>query len=190
MTDALQQLLRPIRRRLDNVVARAVVRLVTDTTRLQGVQLAVLDGETHEGCERVQQYGFTSVPHVGAEAVVLFVGGFRDHPLVIAVDDRRSRKKDLQPGEAALYTDEGDAVHLRRGRIIAVTAGTKLLVTTPLVDCSQDVNAAGVYQVAGTQVVSSRGAAVANAIGTSAAEVAGVLNTLLARVRAHGLIAS
>lgn len=43
------------------------------------------------------------------------------------------------------------------------------------------------YQVDGTKVIGARGAAVANATGVG--DVVAQLNTLLARIRAHGLIA-
>ncbi|WP_431477838.1 phage baseplate assembly protein domain-containing protein [Massilia eburnea] len=58
--------------------------------------------------------GFTSVPKPGAEGVVVFVGGNRDHGLVIAVEDRRFRLKGLASGEVAIYDDQGQKVHLTR----------------------------------------------------------------------------
>lgn len=118
MIDLLQRLLRPLRTQLSNMVARAVVRLADDAKKMQVLQVVILDGETREGVERFQPYGLTSVPLDGAEAVVLAVGGRRDHLLAVVVDDRRHRKKDLAAGEVALYTDEGASVHLKRGRIV------------------------------------------------------------------------
>jgi phage baseplate assembly protein V len=137
MITALTRLLQPIRTRLDNMVARAVVQLVNDGTKLQVVQLSILDGETREGCERFQSYGLTSVPLDGAEAVVLFAGGRRDHGLVIAVDDRRYRLKGMQGGEVALYTDEGDRIHFKRGGTIEVKAATKVIVDAPMTELAQ-----------------------------------------------------
>ena len=54
-----------------------------------------------------------------------------------------------------------------------------------------NVNTSGVYSVDGTQVVSNQGAAVADASGgaTIDAEARAAINALLARCRAHGLIA-
>lgn len=146
----VEALLRPIRNRLANMLGRALVRLVDDAQGLQVQQLDLLDTETRSGCERFQAYGFTSHPHPGAEAVVLFVGGRRDHGLVIAVDDRRYRLTGLAPGEAALYTDEGDYVHLQRGRIVEVKAGTKVRVDAPLAEFTGNVTIAGDLQVEGT----------------------------------------
>ncbi len=121
---AMNKMLAPLRNRVANMVARAIVQLVNDGAKIQLVQLGVLDGETREACERFQEYGFTSVPLAGAEAVVLFVGGRRDHGLVVAVDDRRSRPTGLAAGEVALYTDEGDGITLKRGQFIEVGNGT------------------------------------------------------------------
>lgn len=202
MIREINALLAPIRRRLDNLVARSVVSRVDDSKKLQLLQLAVLDGETREGCERVQQYGFTSVPLPGdgagaPEAVVVFVGGFRDHPLVVAVDDRRWRKKDLQPGESALYSDEGDYVALTRGRIAELLAGTKFRAVTPLVECTGAVDAVGaintadVFKVDGTQVVGPQQSAVAAPVGgaTQDTEARTAINAIRAALSAHGLTA-
>jgi phage baseplate assembly protein V len=181
MRDPVNVLLDPLRRRLANLVARAVVQLVTDSSTLQHLQLAVLTDETRDGCERFQQYGFTSVPVApnaagAAEAVVLWVGGLRDHPLIVAVDDRRFRKTNLAAGEAALYNHQGVYVLLKTGQVVEVNAPIDL------------VDGAGL-KVDGTQVVGEQGAAVADSTAT-AASVSAQLNALLARLRAHGLIAS
>lgn len=134
MRRGLNKVFDPIRRRIRGIVSRAVVSLVNDSLKLQGLQLKVLAGETLDNVERFQQYGFTSHPLAGAEAILLCLGGHRDHPVVISVDDRRYRKKDLAPGESAMHTHEGDYIHMKNGRIIEVLAGTKLKATAPEVE--------------------------------------------------------
>jgi hypothetical protein len=56
-----------------------------------------------------------------------------------------------------------------------------------IIDVTGNINVTGVYKVDDVQVVGSQGAAVADA--TDAASVILRLNELLARCRAHGLIA-
>jgi len=116
----LQKLIQPLRNRVMLMVARGVLRLCNDSGGLQHAQVSLLEGELRDKVERVQDYGFTSVPLPGAEAVTLFVGGNRDHGLIIKVDDRRYRLTGLKGGEVALYTDEGDSIHLQRQNIIRV----------------------------------------------------------------------
>ena len=125
-----QRLLGPIWRRIRLLVSRGVLKLVDDSLKLQGVQLGLLGGQP-AWAERFQEYGYTSHPHPGAEAIVAAVGGARSHLAAIAVDDRRYRVTNLQPGEVCLYTDEGDEIRMKRGRIISVIAGSKLDVTAP-----------------------------------------------------------
>lgn len=144
----LQKLLAPIRRRIALLVSRAVVNLVDDSLKLQGLQVTLLADETMDGVERFQQYGFTAHPHSGAEAIALSVGGHRSHTVVIAVDDRRYRVKSLEAGEVAIYTDEGDRIHLRRGNLIEVetstlrvNAATKVELNTPLVTTTGEIRA-------------------------------------------------
>ncbi|NDV21013.1 phage baseplate assembly protein V [Pseudodesulfovibrio sp. JC047] len=129
---AVEKMLRPIRRRLALMVSRAVLVMIDDDTTLQELQTRILGEELLDSLERFQQYGFTSVPHPGAEAITLSVGGHRSHTVVINVDDRRYRLKGMKGGEVALYTDEGDYIHFQRGRIVKMKAGTEALFDTPL----------------------------------------------------------
>jgi len=124
MLRAVEKIMAPALRRVALMVGRAVLELVDDGKPLQAVQLSLLADEVRSNVERIQQYGFTSHPHPGAEGVALAVGGSRDHLVVVAVDDRRYRLRGLAQGEVAIYTDEGDQVVIRRGGVIEVTAST------------------------------------------------------------------
>ena len=88
------------------------------------------DAETFADREYFQHYGFTSRPLSGAEAIIIREG---NHIVMIASDDRRYRIA-LEAGEVALYTDEGDKVHLKRGGNIEIVAGTKIKATSPEVE--------------------------------------------------------
>jgi phage baseplate assembly protein V len=131
-------------------VARAVVSLVNDDSRMQALQINLLKREIREDVERFQEYGFTSKPHPGAEAVVVFVGGNRDHGLCIAVDDRRYRVKPLADGEVAVYSDEGDRIHFKRNRVIEVTTHTFRVHAETLIELNAprvEVNASDEFAI-------------------------------------------
>lgn len=123
-----QRLLGPIWRRIRLIISRGVLKLVDDSLKLQGVQLGLL-GDEPAWAERFQEYGFTSHPLKGAEAVVGAVGGARSHLVALTIDDRRYRVKNLKPGEVCLYDDEGDTIHFKRGRIVDITAGSEVNIT-------------------------------------------------------------
>ena len=115
--------------RLRGMVGRAVVNLVNDAAKLQGVQITMLADQTADDVERFQQYGLTSVPLAGAEGIALAVGGSTAHTVVIAVDDRRYRLRGLADGEVALYDDMGHRVHLTRSGIVIDGAGHAVTMT-------------------------------------------------------------
>lgn len=115
----VRAMLRPLANRLAMLAARAVVRLVSDTSGRQRLQLEILKGELRDGVERAQDYGFTSHPHTGADAILIALGGAREQAVVLAVDDRRYRLQ-LQPGEVALYDDLGNCVKLLRTKVHVV----------------------------------------------------------------------
>jgi phage baseplate assembly protein V len=109
------------------VIGRAVLAAIKDGGNRQFAQFEALKNEIKDDVERMQQYGMTSVPHPGAQVLFVCLNGNRDHPVIVSVDDPRYRKKDMQPGEVALYTDEGDYILLKRGRTIEVMT-TNLVV--------------------------------------------------------------
>ena len=133
IAEAPRQILREFKRRIMGMVGRAVLQAVDDGKRMQSVQVVALRGQVIDDAERFQDYGFTSNPHPGAEAVLLAVGGVRQHPIVVKIDDRRYRVVDLEEGEVCLYTDEDEdgAPHravLERGRKIRLSAGRSYIL--------------------------------------------------------------
>lgn len=68
------RILEGIGRRLRLLVDRAVVRIVTDSLGRQNLQIQSLADSTNDDVERFQNYGLTSVPPVGSEALILAVG--------------------------------------------------------------------------------------------------------------------
>jgi|GEM_PF-595763 len=116
--DDLKRHLRPLKNRVSLMIYRAVVRVVNDAGKLQLHQVDGFADETLDGLERFGSYGLAAHPHPGAEAIVASVASTRSHGVVIAVEDRRYRLKNLQAGEVALYDDLGQVVHLTRDGIV------------------------------------------------------------------------
>ena len=65
------------------------------------------------------------------------------YAIVIATEDRRYRIRNLENGEVAIYTDQGDKIVLKRGGTIAVTASTKVEITSPSVTMSGNLTVDG-----------------------------------------------
>ena len=107
--------------RIRAMIGRAIVGTVDDATTLQSLQVELLDGEVQDAAERFQDYGFVSVPHAEAEAVMAAAGGLRSHALVLVVADRRYRLTGLAAGEVAMHDDQGQKVHLTRDGIVIET---------------------------------------------------------------------
>ena len=148
MFKTIKKMTQPLADRAALSIARAILRVVDDSLPIQAVQADLLSGETRDRVERMQEYGFTSVPLPGCRGIALFVEGDRSHGAVIATEDNRYRKKGLDAGEVAIYTDEGDSIYLKRGRIIQITAANGVVVNAPTVTvASGDVIASGISLV-------------------------------------------
>lgn len=110
-----------------------------------------LQDEPLRSAELMQHYGFTSTPPDGFMFVAVPVGGKTAHSVMVATEHGTYRMKSLKTGEVAIYTDEGDSIVLKRGRLIEVTtqtlrintqvmevnASSKIDLNTPMVTCSQ-----------------------------------------------------
>ncbi|MDD9911663.1 MAG: phage baseplate assembly protein V [Alphaproteobacteria bacterium] len=156
MNRAFYKLLLPLKNRISNMLRRFVLENANDGTKMQSVKVKGRADEILENCERFQNYGLTSVPHAGAEAIALSLSGNQSHTVVIAVDDRRYRLKGLAKGEVALYTDEGDTIHLKRGNAmdintgtLTINASTKVQINSPLVETSDKIKAGNDIQAIG-----------------------------------------
>lgn len=102
-------------------------------------------GETFTKREFWQHYGFTSRPLDRSEAIILKDGNVVN---VIASDDRRYRLA-IEEGEVALYSDEGDKVHFKRGKEIEINSGGKVVVDAPQIDLTGETTINGNLHVVG-----------------------------------------
>jgi phage baseplate assembly protein V len=109
---------------LTRLLARGTVVLANSASKLQSLQMRLTAGEVNDDLEHFEPYGFTSNPLAGAEGIVTFLGGDRSHAIALVVADRRYRLQSLASGEVAIYTDEGDKIHFKRGRIIDIETAT------------------------------------------------------------------
>lgn len=130
---------------------RGVLSLVKAAGAVQLVQGDGVSPSEMQDTELFQHYGYTSNPPQGTMAIVVPIGGKTSHGIVIATEHGSYRLKNLESGEVALYTDEGDSIILKRGRLIEATthtfrlntqvmevnASSKIDFNTPMVTCSE-----------------------------------------------------
>lgn len=111
------------------------IRTVIKAVRTGKIQLIDVKGRDEDFTDKelFQQYGLASSPLPESEGILLFIGGV-DNAIVIATEDRRYRIA-LEEGEAAIYTDEGDKIHLKRNKEIHIKSGDKVKIeATTIVD--------------------------------------------------------
>lgn len=127
MLKKIEKIIEPLKRRILLMIGRCIVTAVNDDDAIQSLQIKTIGGVVLDNVERFQDYGYTSVPHIGAEGFVSFVGGNTAHGLVNKADDRRYRPTGLKPGEVAIYDDLGKTIILKRNGDIEVNAPRLLL---------------------------------------------------------------
>jgi phage baseplate assembly protein V len=176
----IKRCLKPVQIKIAMLIGRCVLLATNDTKGIQTIKAQVMAGEVMEDVERFQNYGMTSHVPSNSEGVILFPLGNREHGICVALDNRNVRLKQLEQGEVALYTDEGDTIILKRGNKIeinggeevsvntktakvnatlkaevttadaVVTASTKADITAPIINLTGIVNVIGALNVGGT----------------------------------------
>jgi len=135
--------------------------------------------------------GDNACPDVGDQCVVLGIGDNYGMNYVFPYDLDNAPL--IEEGEKILYGAKGNKVYFKNDGsiIIEATNEKNIIVTTPQVDFSKDINLAGVLKIDNIKVVGNQGAAVADPTGGSVidAEARTAIIALKARLQAHGLIA-
>lgn len=114
---------------------RVTIEKINDDPKLQELDVNGLNEETKTKMERVQEWGYSSVPLSPSEdqgsgqsggqggqskakkyamAIVGYFAGSRSHGVVLGVDDRRHRPLSLKEGESAQYDHQAQKVHITR----------------------------------------------------------------------------
>jgi phage baseplate assembly protein V len=129
----VRKVVEPIKRSVQLMIGRAILATVSDSKGIQEVKLTILAGEVKE-MERFQNYGFSSNPLPGAEALSVFVSGDREHGICLAIDDRRYRLKSLPNGAVGLYDAIGSTIILKNDGEVEIKGTTKTIVDSPAIE--------------------------------------------------------
>lgn len=133
-----------VMRRLQLLVGLGRIRIGHDSDLVQLQQVQFNDRETQDEVPRIAEYGFASMPLPGCQALVLFIGGERSNGAIVATNDERNRMKNLQPGEVAIYDDQGQSVYISRAGIVINGGGKQVTITgTPKVRMETSLEVTG-----------------------------------------------
>ena len=130
-------------RRVLGMVSWGRVTTGNDSGSVQSLQVQHNNNEVGDNRPRLAEFGFTSMPPDGSDAVVLFLGGDRSNGIVIATGNQATRMQGLASGESALYDAIGKHIYLNAGYIEINAAGQPVNVinaSTVNVTCSGAVN--------------------------------------------------
>ncbi|WP_257803282.1 phage baseplate assembly protein V [Burkholderia glumae] len=114
--------------RIRNLFGRGRITLVDDSGPVQIVQLRMNGLEVPAGRFRVPEFGFSSNPPIGSDAIAGHVAGDRSAGVVVGTNHQQSRPRGLSPGESILYSQDGKSVYLKNGAIVVEAKGQDVVV--------------------------------------------------------------
>jgi phage baseplate assembly protein V len=123
-----------IYRRVLLAVGRGKVTTGNDTGSVQKLQAGLSPLEVRDGTPRLAEFGFTSYPPDGSDAVALFVGGDRSEGVIVATGHQQSRPTGLSQGESMMYSQDGKQVYMTASGGIVVNANGQNVVVNDAAD--------------------------------------------------------
>lgn len=155
----MQHILSRLSRRILNFVAVGTIKTVVDSGTSQACQVSINDFETIDSMPRPVQFGFTSNPPIGTQALLLFAGGDRSNGVIIGTNNLSDRMKNCDSGGAAMYSADGRYVYISSSGItinagglpvtvsdaseLDVTATNSVTITSPTVKISGNLLVGG-----------------------------------------------
>lgn len=152
-------------RRLRVLMTFARTLRVDDSGALQLLTVEGLRGELRDDVPRISEWGLTSNPPLSSQAVVLALGADRGQLVVIGVEDRATRRKNLPVGAVELYSAHGTArIRIDAAGAITIDGSSLNGTTGPL---TLNVTGAVAITASSTVTVNATGAATVNAASVS-----------------------
>jgi phage baseplate assembly protein V len=141
----MDEIRREIRRHL--VQARSAFRAVSTglkiATRIQRAEADGLANEKLQDVELFQHFGFSSAPPDGTQLIVVPLGGRTSASVIVASEHGAYRFKLGANGEAAMYNQWGDVVHMRQDRKIHMVAAVEVLIDAPVLQVNGEIRSTG-----------------------------------------------
>ncbi|MGI4849550.1 MAG: phage baseplate assembly protein V [Janthinobacterium lividum] len=137
--------LETLARRVLNAIGCGRVTTGNDSGNVQLLQVQLSASELKDDIPRLAEFGFTSMPPVGSDVLVVFMGRDRSNGAIVATNHQASRMKNLKSGEVAIFDDQGQSIYLTRSGIVIDGGGMPISIAN-----SPTVSIAGDLEVAGT----------------------------------------
>lgn len=143
----MRQALEALGARVRMLVGRGRITTGSDTGGVQQQQVQLADIETGDNRPRVAEFGFTSMPPQGSDAVVVFLAGDRSAGVIIGTNHQASRPRNLKPGETMVFSLDGKCVYLSdagiridaKGQSVDVVNASIVTVDATLLRCTGDI---------------------------------------------------
>lgn len=105
-------------RRILNVFAPGTITAVDDTGPVLRAQVTIGYLETVDDVPVLQQFGFASVPPLGSDVALVFIGGDRSNGAGVATNNQASRVRNKAPGESVIFNAFGMSIYLSAEGVI------------------------------------------------------------------------
>ncbi len=112
LRDELEKWIRPVKKRIANLLLKGILENVNTSSAYQVCKVYLQRDEIQNNVERIQEYGFTSIPEDGAQVLLGCLNGDRNQSIVLCVGDSRYKVTGSE-GDVILHSKGNNKVHLK-----------------------------------------------------------------------------
>lgn len=104
----MEELIRWVKAKVSNIVARAIVLAIREQGGQMFVQIEGLPDDIHSDVEHRQQYGFKSKPPIGVRGLLIAIGGDKSNLISILADNKDlDNTLPYEDGESRMWEESG-----------------------------------------------------------------------------------
>ena len=129
MIESIQRLYQ----RILHAIGRGRITTGNDTGGVQVQQVRLGPDEIKDGVPRLAEFGLTSMPPVGSDAVLVFIGG----ETMLYSQDGKSVY--ITAAGGIIVEAKGQAVTVNNATTVTINAATKVRMVTPLLEVTGDI---------------------------------------------------
>ena len=124
---SIDRLIKPLKSRMASFILRGIIHRSSESGRV--LQVSLGSGDTQDNIKKWEHFGFTSIPPLNSDALILFPSGSRTAGFCIASQSQTPCPVELKEGESAQYNQEQSFIALRLGGKVQIKAGPNELIS-------------------------------------------------------------
>lgn len=146
----LEQMVSDLTSRTMNMASRGTMTNLDDTKNIQQMAVQGVAGEQFNRVQRWEQFGISSLPPAGSDALIMSMNGSRDSAQILAVENQSMRPRNSPGGSTTVYDAAGTTIVLDGAGKLTINANDVEITSSTLTHNGVDISDDHIHRVGGS----------------------------------------